>query len=694
MAQKANINFNTYVEKDITTQSVDWSAITKNLTETLTTIDTERKAKKAEIDKNSIEVETKLNELEQYDSTELGTLAIGMSQESASFLQMQNNLFKRGLITQAEFAQAKQRVLGDWKQFSNVSKAWNDEYKEYVTRQQDGTASTLEQWLNKQNVAFGNLKDIKGYVNPNTGRLSLAQIDPETGKISDDPGKHVSMNTINNRFKAKFDAIKTSDFVKGSVDALGVYVSETLGVRQEVITEEGWGTQKYDTDFQTNMRNRAAELTANTNNTAVIAGQLNKGKFTYDVEDLKENPDMVVMKLENGIAVMDTDAPNYETNRKKVEDLLYGEMMMQLDEKYTKTKGFEKTSADVDRLVVEKIQNDLSTIDINKRAQYVKEKLANNTINATEAKILNDEINTEIKRDQVDSQIANVESLIADRELSGEQRTTQMLINGDLQDRTLKLKEKLNQQAEEAKIIPYLYRDDTRVSEYGGVERTGQNYLSDELGKNIKTSLDVFDTAVAASSGLAPLLIGGPIGATVALGTSLGIVAGKYISKDDLEKVTGTLGNYIGGSLDVNLKNKLAEEGPTGVSFALDGNGNIDPSKIIFEIGGQEFDFPPAEGTPGYKEAMSIIRTSGISTKGMKKWIDENILDPMTKGGVANQIAEKKKLDAAETGDMPYTEFVVKFGVMSKSQEEYRKFKEDPANYKPPVDDREELPTG
>ena len=200
MAQKANINFNTYVERDITTQSVDWNAITKNLTDTLTKIDNDRKTKKAEIDKNSIEVETQLNELEQYDSTELGTLAIGMSQESASFLQMQNNLFKRGLITQAEFAQAKQRVLGDWKQFSNVSKAWNDEYKEYVTRQQDGTASTLEQWLNKQNVAFGNLKDIKGYVNPNTGRLSLAQIDPETGKISEDPGKHVSMNTINNRY--------------------------------------------------------------------------------------------------------------------------------------------------------------------------------------------------------------------------------------------------------------------------------------------------------------------------------------------------------------------------------------------------------------------------------------------------------------------------------------------------------------
>ena len=367
--------------------------------------------------------------------------------------------------------------------------------------------------------------------------------------------------------------------------------------------------------------------------------------------------------------------------------------MMQLDEKYTKTKGFEKRSTDVDKLVIEKIQNDLSTIDINERGARVKELLANNTITATEAKILNDELNTAIKSKQVDSQIKNVESLIADRELSGEQRTTQMLINGDLQNRTLKLKEKLNEQAENAKIVPYLYRDDTRVSNFGGVERTGQNYLSDELGKNIKTALTVYDAAEAVTMG-APLLIGGPVGAVGALATALGVTVGQYISKDELDKVTGALGNYMNGSLDVNLKNKLSEDGPTGVSFGLDGAGSIDPNKIIFEIGGQEFEFPPAEGTPGYDEAISIIRTSGISTKGMKKWIDKNILDPMTTGGVANQIAEKKKNESSSAKKISYTDFVVKFGTMSDSQEEYRKYTEDPANYEPPVDERVELPTG
>tara|TARA_R110002012_G_scaffold307658_1_gene513286 strand:- start:9805 stop:11883 length:2079 start_codon:yes stop_codon:yes gene_type:complete len=681
MAQKANINFNTYVEKDVATSSVDWSAITKNLTETLTKIDTERKAKKAEIDKNSIEVETQLNELEQYDSTELGTLAIGMSQESASFLQMQNNLFKRGLITQAEFAQAKQRVLGDWKQFSNVSKAWNDEYKEYVTRQQDGTASTLEQWLNKQNVAFGNLKDIKGYVNPNTGRLSLAQVDPETGKISEDPGKHVSMNTINNRFKAKFDAIKTSDFVKGSVDALGAYVSETLGVRQETITEEGWGTQKYDTDFQKNMRNRAAELTANTNNTAVIAGQLNKGKFTYNVEDLKENPDMVVMKLENGIATMDTKAPNYETNRQKVEDLLYGEMMMQLDEKYTKTKGFEKTSSDVDMLVDEEILTSKSTRQLNEQKVGIQEALKNNTITKTNADIAIDKINAKIKEKQVDANVKNINSMIDDRALSGEQRTTKILADIDLQNRTLELKERINTEAENKDIVPYQYRDGSATAMYGDFEGTGTAYLKEELGDNIRTHMRGNTANWAAGPALGGLIIGGPPGA---LAVGLGFAIGEAVSRDDVDQVTNALGTYISGTMDPNLKNKLLERGPIDARFGITEDGKIDASKLIFEVGKQSFTFPPEEDGEAKDAALRIMSSRGIRTSQMKQWLDKYVIDPMTLTGIANQIAEKEA-NESDSETLEYSEFVVKFGNMSDQQTEYNKYLEDPVNYTVPV---------
>ena len=126
MATKQQIDFSTYVERDLTKSVIDWSTISKTLSDDLIKLKEDRAAKKAEIEKNTIEADTILNTLEQYDNADLGSLALGMSKESAEFLRVQNDLFKRGLISQTEFAQAKQRVLADWKQFSNVSKQWND----------------------------------------------------------------------------------------------------------------------------------------------------------------------------------------------------------------------------------------------------------------------------------------------------------------------------------------------------------------------------------------------------------------------------------------------------------------------------------------------------------------------------------------------------------------------------------------
>ena len=45
-----------------------------------------------------------------------------------------------------------------------------------MTRQEDGNASSFESWMNSQNAAFGNLKNIQGNVNAETGALSLAKV--------------------------------------------------------------------------------------------------------------------------------------------------------------------------------------------------------------------------------------------------------------------------------------------------------------------------------------------------------------------------------------------------------------------------------------------------------------------------------------------------------------------------------------
>ena len=104
MATKQQIDFSTYVERDLTKSVIDWSTISKTLSDDLIKLKEDRAAKKAEIEQNTIEADTILNTLEQYDNADLGSLALGMSKESAEFLRVQNDLFKRGLISQTEFA--------------------------------------------------------------------------------------------------------------------------------------------------------------------------------------------------------------------------------------------------------------------------------------------------------------------------------------------------------------------------------------------------------------------------------------------------------------------------------------------------------------------------------------------------------------------------------------------------------------
>ena len=682
MATKKDIEFSTYIERDLTKSVIDWGTISKTLTDDLTKIQEERTKQKAEIEKKTLEADTTINTLEQYDNADLGGLALGMSGESAKFLQTQNDLFKRGLISQTEFAQARQRVLADWKSFSNITKQWNDDYKSYVERLDNGSASNLEKWLNSQNVAFGNLENVQGYVNPQTGRLSLIEVDPETGVPSDDPGKHVSMNTINQRFKTQYTKIDPTQLVKGKVDELGALLIETLGSRQEVFGKKGWGTKKDDPKFQAQMRAQAKSLLTD-DNVAVLASSASLGaEPTYDKNDIKAgSTDFVLMKIVAGRPVLDPDAENIKDIKQEVEDLLYGNMMIQLDSEFTVEKGFEKKSTDVDALVDEEIKDKISLRELNDKKLQIQRDLADNTIDKTEADIAIDKLNVRIKEKQTEANIKNIDSLIADRELSGEQRTTQMLINADLQNQGLDLKREINKQAEEAKIIPYQYRDGSATAIYGDFEGSGTAYLKEELGDNIRTHMRGNTANFAAGPTMGALMIGGP---PAALAVGLGFVLGEYVTKDAVEEVTNALGTYISGTMDPNLKNKLLESGPIDARFGLTNDGAIDASKLIFDVGGQEFTFPPEEDGEAKDAALKIMSSRGIRTTQMKTWLDKYVIDPMTTAGIANQIAEKEDSETPE--ELSFTEFVVQFGNISDQQAEYNKYLEDPQNYSAPTE--------
>jgi hypothetical protein len=648
---KKDINFNTYVERDLTKTNIDWGAVSKNLSESLIKIEDERKKKRAEIETNTLETEGILTTLEEYDNTQLGELALGMSNESAQFLRVQSDLFKRGLISQTDFAQAKQRVLSDWKQFSNVSKQWNTDYAEYVKRLDSGEASSLEEWLNSQNEAFGNLENMTGYVNPQTGRLSLVEVDPTTGLPSDDPGKHVSMNTINNRLKTKYNDVNVPEVVKDSVDYLGALLIEELGSRQEVIGEKGWGTKKDDPEFQKQMRERARTLMTPANK-AVIAGQLNEGKYTYNVNEVTPDSDIVLMEINKlGIPVPAKNPPNKEKIDKMVEDMLYGEMMLQLDAEYTVEKGYEVTSKLADERVRGNIdsqayRDELAGAELNLKEKRLKldQEVAAGNIDAQVAatqlardnyklNVLKYETNEGLVNAQIDKIYADID--LSDRkqdlaELTGDRNYKIALMNETYKSKLLKEKEKEG-------IVPFTYPDPNKTSVFDGTEQTGRDFIEDEVGNTIQ--LNSF-----------------------------------WWSPENTADLSASVGKYVQGMLDPNVYNQLAETGGFDVKWEK-GPGGKDSQAggIILTVGGVDYKYPPQKASDAeiaklMREDKSLTREevektindangyNEFTAKGFKStvgrggptttsvpsdvffgWINKFVLDPATTAAIALQ---------------------------------------------------------
>ena len=382
MARK-NIDFNTYVKRDLTKTTVDWGSVASKLTTDLMEVRKVREGQRAAIKKDTDETTAKLNEMEDYSNQTLQGLALGMSGDSANYLRVQNDLYKRGLLTQTEFAQNKQRILGDWQQFGNISKRWESDYVKMVQRAEDGDASSFEVWLNEQNAEFGNLNNVKGMVNPDTGALSLVRPD-EYGYITNDPSRHVPMNSIQNRFNTKINNITKDGALDAtlnkSVDGLGelilaqILLDEDGNETEGVLTIEGQKQALASDDVQTYLDGTVNSILSNDYKTFSVLGDLVGGyEPTLDPDVAAADPKKVLVKYSKaaGMAVPVTDAPNWakydEDNnliggqKFEAQEALKNRLISMLDNKERIKPGDAITAYEKERLALQRRAMDENT---------------------------------------------------------------------------------------------------------------------------------------------------------------------------------------------------------------------------------------------------------------------------------------------------------------------------------------------
>ena len=220
-----------------------------------------------------------------------------MSHEAGNFIQTQNDLMRRGLISPSEFLQTTQNISDNFKNMKNAFDKFDKDFQNAELRTQNDESNIMEQYEMMGIAGFGNLANLEYYVNPTTGTVSFVkkQFDADgnpiemTDEYLKDPANHLSLNTVNNRLNSKSNYVSVTDAVSAEVDKLGEVITAEYLTRQGVKTLEDW----YQLEDSKEMMENLIGVVANNDQQKISILQdigYTKVSFTQDPEDICRAP--------------------------------------------------------------------------------------------------------------------------------------------------------------------------------------------------------------------------------------------------------------------------------------------------------------------------------------------------------------------------------------------------------------------
>ncbi len=165
---------------------IDWGKIGTDLYDKINKVNDERKAEKQKIDDDYNEAFSKIGEYEQTTDQSLNEMIYKGVDEVRNAMKTQYDLLKKGAITMADYKLYKNTAMTDWSTLNKAVKGYGNTIAGIQKIITEGKMSGLGQYNALTYAKLSNLKDAKIMVNPETGRLYRANIDPKTGTIASD----------------------------------------------------------------------------------------------------------------------------------------------------------------------------------------------------------------------------------------------------------------------------------------------------------------------------------------------------------------------------------------------------------------------------------------------------------------------------------------------------------------------------
>jgi hypothetical protein len=215
-----------YVPPDTT---LDWAKLTGGLVDTITGISEERTKQKEELEKINVDNQRIVSTVDSYSDQTLNGFVQSAAVDARSIIREWSRQLKNREITAAEYKSRNNNLMTNWSAVGTTAKTFNATIQEALKRQQPDengnvVASGEELWKIGKLAEFGDLKNKKVFIDPQTGNLMTGVLDPATGQV--DPATLVTGVAMNNVENIQSNKVNLNQLVANNVKNWGDFLDD------------------------------------------------------------------------------------------------------------------------------------------------------------------------------------------------------------------------------------------------------------------------------------------------------------------------------------------------------------------------------------------------------------------------------------------------------------------------------------